>query len=138
MPWLVMSRFYNTRGGAPAIVIAMTYRGSCHCGAVRFEVEMEPPAKAFACNCSICSRAGWLLAFVPRSAITIAAGETSLTDYQFGKKHIHHKFCATCGIRAFSHGTDESGKETIAVNLRCVDALDVTKLPVETFDGASI
>jgi hypothetical protein len=115
----------------------MTYEGSCHCGAVRYEVEMEAPAKAYACNCSICSRAGWLLAFVPRTAFRLQS-EDALTDYQFNKKRTHHKFCKVCGIRPFSHGTDSKGTETVAINLRCLKGFDWTGLPVETFDGASL
>ena len=115
----------------------MKYQGSCHCGAVRYDVDMDPPTKAFACNCSICSRAGWLLAFVPRTKVAIT-GEDSLTDYQFGKKHIHHVFCRTCGVRSFSRGTDKDGTINYAVNLRCLAGFDAAALPVETFDGASL
>jgi hypothetical protein len=117
---------------------AKTHEGSCHCGAVRYEVTFEPPAKAYACNCSICSRAGWLLTFVPQTAFRLLAGEEALVDYQFGKKKIHHQFCKTCGVRAFSRGADETGKGTVAINLRCVAGIDATKLPVEVFDGASL
>ena len=115
-----------------------TYQGSCHCGAVRYTVTMAPPETAYACNCSICRRAGWLLAFVPGSAFTLSAGRDAVTDYQFGKKHLHHTFCRTCGVRAFSNGLDPAGKPTVAINLRCLDGLDATKLPVHAFDGASI
>jgi hypothetical protein len=117
---------------------AETYSGACHCGAVRYEVTMAPPAKAFACNCSICSRAGYLLAFLPADAVRLLAGESEQTDYQFGKKHIHHLFCRTCGVRCFSRGLDKKGNATFAVNLRCLKGLDPTKLPVESFDGASL
>ena len=99
---------------------------------------MEPPAKAYACNCSICSRAGWLLAFVPGAAFRLVGGDGQLTDYQFGKHHIHHTFCRTCGIHAFSSGADKEGKPTYSVNLRCLAGLDATKLPVESFDGAAL
>src|SRR5436189_6090671 len=87
-----------------------SYQGSCHCGAVRYEVTMAPPEKAYACNCSICLRAGWLLAFTPAGAFRLLAGESELADYQFGKRHAHHVFCRTCGVRSFSRGTDGSGK----------------------------
>jgi hypothetical protein len=115
-----------------------TYQGSCHCGAVRFEATMPPPEKAFACNCSICSRSGWLLAFLDAEAFRVVAGEDALADYQFGKRQIHHLFCRTCGVRPFSRGSDGKGKVGVAVNLRCLQGLDPTKLPVETFDGASL
>src|SRR5262249_43928156 len=80
-------------GTIPHMSENKTYEGSCHCGAVRYEVTMAPPEKAFACNCSICSRAGWLLAFVPEETFRLVSGESALEDYQFGKKHIHHYFC---------------------------------------------
>lgn len=116
----------------------MTYQGSCHCGTVRYEVDLEPPAKAYACNCSICSRAGWLLAFAPRATFRLVAGEDALIDYQFGKRALHHPFCRTCGVRAFSHGTGPGGAETVAINLRCLAGFDPTQLPVEAFDGAAL
>jgi hypothetical protein len=115
-----------------------TFEGSCHCGAVHYQVSMKPPEKAFACNCSICSRNGWLLAFVGEQDFTLTAGADLLTDYQFGKKHIHHVFCRTCGVRSFSRGTDRDGKINYAINLRCLTGFDASKLPVETFDGASL
>jgi hypothetical protein len=114
------------------------YLGSCHCGAVRYEVTMAEPDKAYACNCSICSRAGWLLGFVARDAMRITSGQDSLTDYQFGKKKLHHFFCRTCGVRCFSFGQLGDGTESAAVNLRCLEGLTATSLPVEHFDGASI
>lgn len=112
------------------------YQGSCHCGAVKLEVTMPPPEKAGACNCSICRRAGWLLAFAKEFEIKHAPDAVS--DYQFGKKRAHHYFCKTCGCRVYSKGTDASGASTVAVNLRCLDGIDATALPVETFDGASL
>ncbi|MBX3260372.1 MAG: GFA family protein [Labilithrix sp.] len=115
-----------------------TYEGGCHCGAVRFEVTMEAPSKAFDCNCSICSTAGWLLAFAPEEAFALIQGEGALRDYQFGKKSTHHLFCGTCGTRSFSRGAGPDGKVMVAVNLRCLRGLDATKLPTETFDGAAL
>lgn len=117
---------------------SLTYKGGCHCGAVKFEVTMVPPAKAFACNCSICSRAGWLLAFVNGSAFQLLSGEDALSDYQFHHRRIHHFFCRNCGVRSFSRGTDKEGNPSIAVNLRCLQGFDETKLPVHNFDGASL
>jgi hypothetical protein len=115
-----------------------TYEGSCHCGAVKFEVTMAPPEKVFAGTCSICKRAGWLLAFAPASAFRAVAGEETMRDYQFGKKSIHHLFCPTCGVRPFSRGEKATGEKTVAVNLRCVAGLDPTKIEVQTFDCAAI
>ena len=117
---------------------AKTYQGSCHCQAVRYEVTMPPPTQAFACNCSICSRTGWLLAFVPASAVKMLSGADALVDYQFGKKHLHHVFCRVCGVRPFSKGTAKDGTETRALNLRCLSGLDFAALPVQVFDGAAL
>jgi hypothetical protein len=115
-----------------------TYTGSCHCGAVRYEVTMAPPEKAVACNCSMCSRMGWLLAFVPEESFRLLAGQENLSDYQFAKKHIHHVFCRTCGVRSFSRGAGKDGKTMFAVNLRCVAGVEPTSLTVHPFDGAAL
>ena len=116
---------------------ARTYTGSCHCGAVKYEVTMAPPQKAMSCNCSLCSRAGWLLTFVPGGAFRLLSGEDELTEYRFNKRHINHLFCRTCGVRSFSRGTDRSGAPVVAVNLRCLANLDAATLPVQKVDGAS-
>lgn len=115
-----------------------TYEGSCHCGAVKYEVTMAPPAKAFGGNCSMCSRTGALLAFVPASAFRLVSGSDAMRDYQFGKKSIHYVFCTTCGIRAYAHGKSAKGEESVAINLRCIPGLAAAKLPVETYDCAPL
>jgi hypothetical protein len=115
-----------------------TYEGSCHCGAVRYEVFMAPPAKAFAGNCSICKRAGWLLTFVRSQSFRLMSGEDVLRDYVFGPQSTHHYFCPTCGVRSFSRGQKKNGEEVFAINLRCIPTLDAIKLPTETFDCASL
>ncbi len=114
-----------------------TYVGSCHCGKVRFEVKTTLD-KLMSCNCSICSRMGWLLAFAPAEQFTLLSGADSLTDYQFGKKHIHHVFCSTCGVRSFGHGAGPDGKESYAVNARCLEGVDLEGVPVTSFDGKSL
>ena len=114
---------------------AKTYEGSCHCKKVRFEVSATID-RAGACNCSICSRVGWLMTSVAPSQFKLLAGEAAQADYQFGSKSMHHLFCTTCGIHAFGRWT-QGGQEKVIVNLRCLEGLDVEKLPVETFDGKS-
>ena len=99
---------------------------------------MAPPQKAIACNCSLCSRAGWLLTFVPGTDFRLLSGEGDLTEYRFNKRHISHLFCRKCGIRSFSRGSDRSGAPTVAVNLRTLAGFDATALPVQSFDGASL
>lgn len=112
-----------------------TYAGSCHCGAVRFEVTAEITS-ASACNCSICSRVGWLMTTVPTAQFKLVAGGDAQSNYQFASKSMHHLFCTTCGVHAYGRWTSE-GQEQIVVNLRCLDDLDLDALPVQRFDGKS-
>lgn len=116
---------------------AKKYRGGCHCGAVRYEVELDLKGVA-ACNCSICSKSGWLLAFTDASKFELLSGKEKLVDYQFNKKNAHHVFCSTCGVRSFSYGTAPDGRETRAVNVRCLDDVNFAALPVHHFDGKSL
>ncbi len=115
-----------------------TYEGGCHCGAVRYRVTMAAPTKATTCNCSLCARAGWLLAFTPAAGFELLQGEAQLRDYQFGGKTLHHRFCETCGVRSFSAGPSPDGTQWVSINLRCLDDFDVADLPLESFDGAAL
>lgn len=72
---------------------------------------------------------------MPATQFRLLSGEDAVTDYQFGKKHLHHPFCATCGVRAFSHGNAKDGTKTYAVNARCLDGVDAESLAVKHFDG---
>lgn len=112
------------------------HTGGCHCGKVRFAVTCDT-TKAAACNCSICSKTGWLMAFVPASDFELLSGEDELTDYQFNKKEVHHLFCKTCGVRSFAWGNSKNGK-MYSVNLRCLDDVDATKAEVTWYDGKSL
>jgi hypothetical protein len=114
------------------------YKGGCHCGKVRFEVEADLSEPAIACNCSICGKTGSLLSFVPTTRFTLQSGGEDLTDYQFGKKQIHHLFCKVCGVRSFARGTGPDGVEMIAINARCLEDVDPARLPVHHFDGKSL
>jgi hypothetical protein len=116
---------------------AKTYVGACHCGAVKFEATTDL-AKVMACNCSICSKAGWLLTFVPADQFKLISGEDVLADYQFGKKRIHHTFCPRCGIHPFGRGAGHDGKPMFAVNVRCLDRVDVDGLTISNYDGKSL
>ena len=112
-----------------------TYSGACHCGKVRFEVTAEI-TRASACNCSICSRIGWLMVSVPAAQFKLQSGADAQTDYQFGKKTMHHLFCSSCGVHAFGKYSAD-GQEKFIVNLRCLDGIDVEALEVAKFDGKS-
>jgi hypothetical protein len=113
-----------------------TYQGSCHCGAVQYQVETDLK-QVIACNCSNCSRNGYLLNFVPVSAFNLKQGEEMLNDYQFNKKIIHHLFCRTCGAHSFCRGKGPDGSEMIAINVRCLTDVDPTTLTITPFDGKS-
>lgn len=115
----------------------MAFEGSCHCGAVAFRVDQDPPGEAMSCNCSHCRRKGFLLSFVPAAALTIVQGEERLTDYYFNKHAIAHRFCATCGCQPFGRGRGPDGAEMAAINLRCVPAIDLDGLTIRKVDGAS-
>jgi hypothetical protein len=101
-----------------------THHGGCHCGAVRYTVEIDPAAQAITCNCSLCGRTGALLQFVTHDKFTLEKGEDQLTDYQFNKHVIHHVFCKTCGVRSFARGNTPKGP-MVAINVRCLDDADV-------------
>ena len=114
-----------------------TYTGGCHCGAVRFRATMKLDG-ALSCNCSICSKTGTLLAFLPATAFDLVSGADALADYQFGKKRLHHLFCRHCGIRSFGRGATPDGTAMVAVNVRCLDGVDVDAVQVQRFDGRSL
>jgi hypothetical protein len=115
----------------------MKYRGSCHCGKVAFEVEGEISG-AMACNCSICTRKGSLLWFVPRDQLSLLTAEENIATYTFNKHVIKHRFCQTCGIHPFGEGIDRDGNRVAAVNIRCLDGFKLESVPVQHFDGRSL
>jgi hypothetical protein len=114
-----------------------TYQGGCHCGAVRYQVTAVLDG-AITCNCSICSKTGTALTFVPAAQFTLTSGEDSLTDYQFGRKHIHHLFCRRCGVRSFARGNRPDGSAMCAINVRCLDGVDLDAVETKRFDGRSL
>ncbi len=115
----------------------MKYSGSCHCGKVAYEVEGDLEWVG-ECNCSHCSRKGYLLWFVPRSSVTFSSGEQDLATYHFNKHVIDHHFCPDCGCGTFGFGVDPaSGEKTAAVNVRCLEGVDTAALERKFFDGRS-
>jgi hypothetical protein len=116
---------------------ARNYSGSCHCGEIRFDVTADL-ANVVACNCSICQKRGTLWTFVPPDQFALRAGADDLRDYRFGKRIIHHFFCPHCGVGPFSRGTAPDGRETVAVNVRCLDEVDIGALKPTPFDGRSL
>ncbi|HEY1550876.1 MAG TPA: GFA family protein [Kofleriaceae bacterium] len=114
-----------------------TYNGSCHCGAVKYTIQSAPIEGAMACNCSMCRRAGTLLTFVPEAQFALDAGADSLASYKFNKHNIDHVFCKSCGIKSFAHGKGRDGAKMVAINVRCLDGVDLDKLAIKHVDGAS-
>jgi len=114
-----------------------SYTGGCHCGQVRFDVSADL-SKVLACNCSICTKRGTLWAFVSPDKFGLRSGEETLTDYQFGKRIIHHLFCPECGVGSFSRGVGPDGKPVIAINVRCLDGIDIASLKLTPFDGKNM
>lgn len=114
----------------------MTHTGSCHCGRIRFEVVGNIDS-GMACNCSICQRKGSLLWFVPRDRLQLLTPDEDASTYTFNKHVIKHRFCPVCGIHPFGEGVDPKGNRIAAVNIRCIEGIDLDSAPVTHFDGRS-
>jgi hypothetical protein len=112
--------------------MARTYDGGCHCGRVRFCVTAEL-SRVTECNCSICSKKGFLHLIVAREAFELVGGADALTTYRFNTGTAQHTFCATCGIHPFY--VPRSDPDKIDVNVRCLDGVDVAALTLHHFDG---
>lgn len=111
----------------------MIYQGSCHCGAIRFEVEAPETIEADKCNCSICAKSGYLHLIVPGRAFTLLAGAESITTYTFNSGIAKHTFCQVCGVKPFY--TPRSNPDGIDVNLNCLDTKPKV-INVTEFDGS--
>ncbi len=122
-------------GMLPRMTGKKKHLGGCHCGAVRYEVELDVAEPAITCNCSICSKTGTMLNFVPLESFRLLSGEEKLTDYQFNKMVIHHLFCNVCGVRSFARGIGPDGKEMRAINVRCLDDIDLERVPTQQWNG---
>jgi hypothetical protein len=108
------------------------HQGSCHCKKVIFEYE-SAPMPALECNCSICKRKGAIWQAVSNEHFKIVSGEEALELYQFGTKTAKHFFCKHCGISTFSN--PRIAPDKWAINLRCVDDIDIGSLAIVSFDG---
>ena len=106
--------------------------GGCHCGRVRFEVD-GPLEEVVSCNCSICTRKGYLHWIVTQDRFRLVSGADALATYRFGTMTAQHQFCRHCGVAGFY--VPRSHPDRIDVNARCLDGVDVRKLVVRPFDG---
>ncbi|MFL6550931.1 MAG: GFA family protein [Povalibacter sp.] len=115
-----------------------TYTGGCHCGAVRYEADMDLSQGTIRCNCSICSKGRAWLTFVKGPDFRLIKGEDALAEYEFGSHRIHHMFCKSCGIKPFARGAGADGSAFHAVvigTLENVPDEELAALPVMYVDG---
>jgi hypothetical protein len=113
------------------------YEGSCQCGAVTFDVGLDLE-HTMVCNCSRCSRLGWIMCFTPAAEFNLRSGSEALSEYTFNREIVHHQFCRTCGIEPFAFGVRPSAAEKmVAVNVRCLDGIDLDGLAPRKVDGKS-
>jgi hypothetical protein len=115
----------------------MPFTGSCHCGAVAYEVDEDPPRKAMACNCSICRRQAALHHFTTPDKFALKGSRDALSTYFFNRHAIAHHFCTTCGCTPFAEGKTPDGKAMVEINLRCADGIDPDTLELSYYDGAA-
>ena len=111
----------------------MLKTGSCHCAAVKFEVEFVQEPVVSECNCSICSKSGYLHLIVPAEDFRLDSGEDSLTTYTFGTGVAKHYFCKVCGIKSFY--VPRSNPNGFSINFRCLDGAAQLKCRIKPFDG---
>jgi len=115
----------------------MVYNGSCHCGRVAFEVD-GAVEDVVSCNCSICQRKGTLMWFVGRDRLRLKTPDANASTYTFNRHVIRHRFCPVCGIHPYGEGADRAGNAMAAINVRCLEGVDIAALPVKHFDGRSL
>ena len=109
------------------------HTGGCHCARVRFEVRAPSRITVAQCNCSICSKSGYLHLIVPKSDFTLLSGAEALTTYRFNTHTAKHLFCSVCGVKSFY--VPRSHPDGYSVNARCLDPGTVENLAIKEFDG---
>lgn len=111
----------------------VTHRGGCHCGRVRFEALAPARARVSDCNCSMCSKSGYLHLIVPGGNFKLLSGSDVLTTYTFNTGTARHLFCSVCGIKSFY--VPRSHPDGFSINARCLDPGTLEEMIVEPFDG---
>lgn len=116
------------------VVAAVAIEGGCHCGAIRFRFSVPSVAlKLLDCNCSMCSRTGFLHLIVPHADFSLVAGADQLKSYRFGTETANHLFCTTCGVKSFYQ--PRSHPDCWSVNYHCLDEGHGLEPEIEAFDG---
>ena len=110
-----------------------TCAGGCHCGRVKFQIEIPDKVVVHRCNCSICQKSAYLHLIVTENRFALLEGKDSLVDYRFHTGVARHMFCEICGIKSFY--VPRSHPDSFSVNLNCVDLPDGVEVSVENFDG---
>ena len=111
----------------------IAHTGGCHCGRVRFEVLAPARLDVSECNCSICSKTGFLHLIVPKERFRLLSGGDALATYTFNTGTARHLFCSTCGIKSFY--VPRSHPDGYSVNARCLDEGTVQRLNIRQIDG---
>jgi hypothetical protein len=111
----------------------MKHSGGCHCGRVKFEIEAPAEIDALECNCSICSKSGFLHLIVARSQFVLLQGSDVLSTYIFNTGTAKHFFCKVCGVKSFY--VPRSNPDGYSVNVRCLDPTTIAQVTVRPFDG---
>jgi hypothetical protein len=115
-----------------------TYRGSCHCGAVKFEADLDLAQPTFRCNCTVCRRNRFWAAVALPEGFRLIEGEGELTEYRFNTRKNQHLFCRHCGVRAFGIGNETPIGKMYGVNLGCLEGVsdeELSRVPITYVDG---
>lgn len=115
-----------------------TYHGSCHCGTVRFEADIDLSLGTYRCNCSICTKTRFWPAVIRPDAFRLLAGKSALTEYLFNTRKNQHFFCQHCGVRSFGIGNPPELGQVVGVSVSCLDDVSADELvnaPVTYVDG---
>ena len=115
-----------------------TYKGSCHCGTVKFEADLDLAQPTFRCNCSICRRTRFWAAVARPEEFRLLSGEGEMTEYLFNTRRNQHFFCRHCGVRAFGVGNETPIGKMIGVNVGCLEGVseeELSRIPLTRVDG---
>lgn len=112
----------------------MQYTGSCHCGQMQLTCDADIQ-QVYECNCSHCQRKGLLLTFIPAARFNLLSPPEQQATYTFNKHVIQHRFCPRCGCQPYGEGVDPQGKPMVAINVRCLEGIDLGTLARIPIDG---